>query len=436
MSTLTTDRLSHDDAERHVLGSLMHSRAAIEDCAALLDPGDFHAPKHEIIYATILAMTTRGDGVDPMTVAAELTRTGQLATIGGPLYLADLYAAPATSSNAAYYARIVRNQAVLRRLHAAGTRITQLAAASEGDVDELVEHARTEVDAVSRATAETGWVGTDLDETLDALERPTPTVHTPWPDLDHLIGGWAPGRLYVVGARPAIGKTLVALNAAEAIARTAPVALNTLEMSRSEIHHRLLANLASVPMDHLDRHALTEHDWSRIAAKRAEIGGLLLSIDDRSAVTATDVVSHARTVARRHDGRLGAVIVDYLQLMQAPTRTRGVSREQEVAGFSRRLKVLARELSCPVIALSQLNRGSESRTDRRPTMADLRESGALEQDADVVLLLHVEEDAPDVLQMAVAKNRHGPTGAIELERQGALARITPKQWRPSNYGTN
>lgn len=422
--------IPHDEAEKHVLGSLMHNRRALEDVAAVIGPGDFHAPRHETIYTAITTLHARGDGIDPVTVANELTRTGGLADAGGALYLADLYATPPTTSNVGFYAKIVRDQAVLRRLHATGTRIAQLAATGEGNVDELVETARTEVDAVSRATADTGWVSTDFDTTIDDLERPTPTVATPWPDLNHLIGGWAPGRFYVIGARPAVGKSLVAINAAAHLATTGAVAFNTLEMSRQEIHHRLLASIAGVPMPRLTEHTLTARDWDRIATHQAEIRGLRLSIDDRSSITPTDVASHARTVARRADGRIAAVFVDYLQLMTSGTR-KAENRQQEVATFSRRLKLLARELHCPVIALSQLNRSSEARVDRRPTMADLRESGALEQDSDVVLLLHVEEDRPDLMHMAVAKNRHGATGALQLTREGVLARVTPKQWTPS-----
>lgn len=428
---MSAGQIAHDEAEKHVLGSLMHNRRAIDEVTTVVDPGDFYTPRHETIYTAISALHTRGEGVDPVTVADQLKRTGELAAAGGALYLADLYATPPTTSNVGYYARIVRDQAILRRLHATGTRIAQMATAGEGDVDELVETARTEIDTVSRATAQTGWIHQAIDHTIDDLDKPTTVTPTPWTALNHHIGGWAPGRLYVVGARPAIGKTLIAVNAATHLARTAPVALNTLEMSEQEIHHRILANLASVNLTHLDEHRLTPEDWDRVAKAQTAIRGLRLSIDDRSAVTVTDIASHARSVARRSDQPLGMVVVDYLQLMASPTSRRHENRQQEVATISRRLKLLAKELHCPVVGLSQLNRASEGRMDKKPTMADLRESGALEQDSDVVILLHADEDQPGTILAAVAKNRHGTTGAFELDKYGHYARVVDQQWTPT-----
>lgn len=424
-------QIPHDEAEKNVLGSLMHTRRAIEEVSTVVDPGDFYTPRHETIYAAISALHIRGEGVDPVTVADQLKRTGELASAGGALYLADLYATPPTTSNVGYYARIVRDQAILRRLHATGTRIAQMATTGEGDVDELVETARTEIDTVSRATAQTGWIHQAIDQTIDDLDTPTTVTPTPWKDLNHHIGGWAPGRLYVIGARPAIGKTLIAVNAATHLARTAPVALNTLEMSTQEIHHRIIANLASVNLTHLDEHRLTPEDWDRVAKAQPAIRSLRLSINDESAVTVTDIASHARSVARRSDDPLGMVVVDYLQLMASPTSRRQENRQQEVATISRRLKLLAKELHCPVVALSQLNRASEGRMDKKPTMADLRESGALEQDSDVVILLHADEDQPGTILAAVAKNRHGTTGAFELDKYGHYARVVDQQWTPT-----
>ena len=429
--TTTATQVPHDEAERHILGSLMHTAEAIEDVSAILEPGDMHAPRHEIVYAAILALHARGDAVDPVTVAAELTRTGQLAQAGGHVYLGDLFVAPATTSNAGYYARIVRDQAMWRRLWAAGTRIAQTATAGEGDPGEAVEEALAHVGAVSRATATTGWVSDTIDATIDDLEAPSRLTPTPWVDLDRYLGGWAPGRSYVIAARPGVGKSLVATNIARELARTAPVALSSLEMSAGEIQHRLIAAITGVDLTHLSEHRLTDDDWSRVSTHRDAIRGLRISIDDRAGATCSDVVSHARTVARRAGAPLGAVIVDYLQLLASDRGRRAENRQTEVAAWSRRLKVAARELACPVIVLSQLNRTSEARADRRPTMGDLRESGAIEQDADVVILLHVDEDDPNALLVSVAKNRHGPTGALTLNRDGAHARITSRAWSPT-----
>lgn len=425
----------HDhQAEQSVLGSTLLSRAAIED-TDYLTPADFYRPAHETLYAAITSMHGRGEPVDAVTVVSHLLATGQLGAVGGAPYIHDLLAATPTAANADYYARTVRDLAIRRRLIVAGTRVTQLAYSAEGDdTAELVESARAEVDHVTAATRGTAWISDTIDATIDDLDKPADLTPTPWADLDRLIGGWAPGRLYVIGARPGVGKSLVAINVAAHLARSAPVALSSLEMSRPEIDHRVMALLCGVPHDRLSRHALTEQDWDKIARHRDQIAALRLAVDDDASATVTDVVSHARSALRQSEGdRLGAVIVDYLQLMSgAPGGRRHENRQVEVAEFSRRLKVAAKELHAPVLALSQLNRETERRNDRRPTLADLRESGAIEQDADVVMLLHLpDEEDPTRLDLAVMKNRHGPQGTVSLHRDGALARITGRAWTPT-----
>lgn len=418
---------SHDDAERHVLGSLMHNRRAIDEVAAILEPADLYAPKHEVIYAAILAMHAAGDAVDPVTLASRLARDGSIDQAGGHVYLADLYATPPTTSNVAYYARIVSEQAVRRRLHAAGTRIVQLSGSGEGDIADIAELARAELDAARRATATTSWVADKIDASIDALEQPATFHPTPWAGVNEHLSGWRPGALYVIAARPGVGKSIAGLDAAINLCERGPVALSSVEMPEREMHFRLIANRAGVPISRLDRRELTPADWERIARHRAEIGALPISIDDRGHATITDVQSHARTVARR--APIGGVIVDYLQLLSAPRGERR-PRHEVVAEFSRSLKVLAKELDCPVIALAQLNRKSADRADKRPELTDLRESGALEQDADVVLLLHENEDETDI-DVLVAKNRHGPRGSVKLVRRGWYSRLDDPSWSPT-----
>jgi len=433
MSVVAT-RVPHDEAEKHVLGSLLLSRRAFDDVTGL-EAGDFYAPRHELIYTTAQAMHGRGEGVDAVTVAAALTRAGDLARAGGAPYLHELIHGVPTASNVAFYAQIVRDQAVLRRLHAAGTRIAQAALAGEGDVDGLVEVARTEIDSVSRAVVtRPGLVGDTIDTTIEALDAPFRGTPTPWSDLSCYIGGWVPGRVYIVGARPSVGKTLLALNAARRLARDVAVSLHSLEMSTPEMHLRLIADLAKVDLGDLEQRNLALADWEAISRAQDELRSLRLYISDNPSTTVHDVASHARAVARLNDGRVGAVVVDYVQLMEHPAGRSGrdESRQQELASTSRRLKLLARELDCPVIVLSQLNRSSEHRANRLPTLADLRESGALEQDSDVVLLLHEEDDQPGVVQVAVAKNRHGKKGSLELVKQGQYARFANAQWTPTN----
>lgn len=420
-------RPAHDEAERHVLGSLMHNRRAIDDVAAILEPADFHAPKHEVIYAAILAMHARGDAVDPVTLAATLVQAGTIDAAGGHVYLADLYAAPPTTANVGYYARIVADQAVRRRLHAAGTRIVQLAASGEGDVAALAEMARGEIDATRRATASTSWVADTIDAAIDSLEKPAAYHPTPWAALNELVLGWRPGAFYVIAARPGVGKSIAGLDAAIGLAQRGPVAVSSIEMPRDEWLFRLLANRAGVPVGRLDRRDLTAADWEKIARHRAEVAALPISIDDRPGATIVDVTSHARTVARR--GPIGAVIVDYLQLLSAP-RGEKRPRHEVVGDFSRQLKILAKELDCPVIALAQLNRKSADRADNRPQMSDLRESGSIEQDADVVMLLHENPNDETDLDGLVEKNRHGPRGPIKFVRRGWYARLDDPQWSP------
>jgi replicative DNA helicase len=421
--------IDHDTAEKHVLGALMQTRTAIDETTTILDPTDFHAPRHETIYTTITALASRGDGVDPITVANELTRRGELTAVGGALYLADLYATPPTAANVGYYARIVHDQATLRRLHTACTRGTQLALTQEGDPAETVALVQAEIEAIGKhGTTPAGWLTDDLDTVLETLDTKPLITPTQWAQLNSLIGGWAPGRLYVIGARPAVGKTMLSINIAVHIAKTLPVTFASLEMSKAEITHRVMALMTGIPLTRITGHTLTETDHQTISHKQPDLRALLLATLDDGDLTVPSVIAHARAIARRSDHPLGAVIIDYLQLMTSKSRSaRGhENRQVEVAEMSRALKRGARTLDAPVIALSQLNRSIVGRGSSRPTMSDLRESGAIEQDADVVILLHVEDDDPATLHVGVAKNRHGPTGALTLHRDGALSRISSR----------
>lgn len=423
--------IDHREAETQMLGACLLRPTGIDDVADVITPDDLYAPKHTIIWAAILQLHRTGDAVDAITVGNHLTRTGELATIGGLPYLHQLINGVVTTTNAQFYARIVHEQAVLRRLAAAGTRITQLAQAGEGDVTALVETCRAEVDAVATGTAavSTGFIGDTIDTTLEALETEPTGYPTPWPDLNRLIRVWRPGALYVVGARPAVGKSIVGVQAAVHLAQHGAVVIASLEMPRVEVEQRILAHLARVPGNRIDAHDLTDEDWARIARHRAELASLPIAIDDRSSLTPAGIRAFARTVAHRRP--LAGIVVDYLQLMTAPRGMEKRNRAEVVGEFSRGLKLLAKELQVPVIALSQLNRGPEQRQDKRPSMADLRESGAVEQDSDVVLLLHEHDDDETALDMLVAKNRQGQCGVVELTRGGAFSEMTPRQWRPA-----
>jgi len=400
-------------AEASILGIAMHDPTVVDD-AGLSEP-DFQDARLGHLWDLMVRLRAESAPTDPATL---VSRLGSLPVRIDPAMIADMFGAAPIAALADHYARLVAEKATLRRLEAAATKILQLARA-DTPADELVEIARAEVDATTSATARTHYVGDGLDATIESLSTAPTYTPTPWADLNHLIGGWRPGALYVIGARPGVGKTLLGLNAAVHLAERGHVAFNSLEMGEREVHERILASEAKVDMGNITRRRMTEADWNAIAAVRARLQSMPLSIDDRSSVTVTDIKSHARSVARR--GNLVGIVVDYLQLMSTPRGDRR-PRHEIVGEISRGLKILAKDLDVPIIALSQLNRAS-TQGDRRPTMADLRESGSLEQDSDVVMLLHVEEDDPSTMQVGVPKNRQGMTGAFELTRRGHFARL-------------
>lgn len=415
------------DAERALIGSVLLTSGRVLD-ELDLDAGEFASPAHEGLWRLMLSMRARGEAVDLVTTAAALrTADETLRRQVDAAWLARASEAAVVSGSADSYAQIVREEAVRRRMREAAMRIGQMVE-DEPSVEDLVDLSRAAVDgAAGVATSGVRFVGDEIHETIEDLSRPAVFTPTPWADLNHLIGGWRPGGLYVIGARPGSGKTLVALQAAVGLAQQGAVAFSSLEMSRQEVHKRIIAHMARVGLPGLVNSDLTETQWRRVREASDRWAGLQLAIDDRSGVTVGQVKGFARSVARRRP--LAAVVVDYLQLMQAPRGSKR-ARHELVADWSRQLKIFAREMGVPVILLSQLNRASASREDRRPEMSDLRESGAIEQDADVILLLH--RDGPEAdLDMLVAKNRHGQTGPIQLAWHGAYATVGDAEWRPA-----
>ncbi|MDQ1293114.1 MAG: replicative helicase [Actinomycetota bacterium] len=423
-------------AEQSVLGGMMLSKDAIADVVEVLRGHDFYRPAHEIIYDGILDLYARGEPADAVTVAAELTKRGDLGRVGGPAYLHTLLSSVPTAANAGYYARIVRERAVLRRLVAAGTRIVQLGyAADGGDVDEIVNSAQAEVYAVTERRTSEDYVplGEVIEGTIDEIEASGHRgegmvgVPTGFADLDRLTNGLHPGQMIVIAARPAMGKSTVGLD----IARSASIRNNltsvifSLEMSRNEITMRLLSAEARIPLQNMRKGTMREEDWTRLARTMGEVSEAPLYIDDSPNMSLMEIRAKCRRLKQRHGLKL--VIVDYLQLMTSGRRVE--SRQQEVSEFSRALKLLAKELELPVIAISQLNRGPEQRTDKKPQMSDLRESGSIEQDADMVILLHREDayerESPRAgeADFIVAKHRNGPTDTITVAFQGHYSRF-------------
>src|SRR5690625_1197029 len=382
-------------AEQSVIGGMLMSKDAIADVVEVLRGNDFYRPAHEAIYDAILDLYGRGEPADAVTVAAELTKRGELARIGGAPYLHTLLSSVPTAANAGYYARIVRERAVLRRLVDAGTRIVQLGYATDGgDVDDLVNTAQAEVYAVTeRRTAEDyvplkDVINSTMEEIDAASHRGEGMVGVPtgFTDLDLLTNGLHPGQMIVLAARPAVGKSTLGLD----VARSASIkhgmtsVIFSLEMSRNEISMRMLSAESQVPLQNMRKGTMRDEDWTRLARTMGRVSEAPLFIDDSPNMSLMEIRAKCRRLKQRHDLKL--VVIDYLQLMSSGKRVE--SRQQEVSEFSRAIKLLAKELEVPVIAISQLNRGSEARTDKKPQMSDLRESGSIEQDADVVVLLH------------------------------------------------
>lgn len=428
------------DAEQSVLGGMLLSKDAIADVVEQIRGSDFYKPAHEAIYDSILDLYGRGEPADAVTVSDELTKRGDIGRIGGVSYLHTLISMVPTAANAGYYARIVRERAVLRRLVEAGTRIVQLGYATDGgDVDDIVNNAQAEVYAVSerRTTEDYHKLGEVIGGTLDEIESAGHRgegmigVPTGFADLDRLTNGLHPGQMIVIAARPAIGKSTLALDFARAasIKHNQASVVFSLEMSRSEITMRLLSAEARVPLQKMRTGQMGDDDWQKLAAIQGKLTEAPLFIDDSPNMSLMEIRAKCRRLKQKHDLKL--VLIDYLQLMSSGKRVE--SRQQEVSEFSRALKLLAKELEVPVIALSQLNRGPEQRTDKKPQMSDLRESGSIEQDADMVILLHREDayerESPRAgeADLIVAKHRNGPTDTITVAFQGHYSRFVDMQ---------
>jgi replicative DNA helicase len=449
-SSAEFDRTPPQDiaAEQSVLGGMLLSKDAIADVVEVLRSGDFYRPAHQIVYDAILTLYGKGEPADAITVVAELTHTGQLARVsGGAPYMHTLIASVPTAANAGYYAQIVAEKAILRRLVEAGTRIVQMgySAASGagadlvGTVDEVVDRAQAEVyDVTERRTSEDYVAIQDLlQATLTDIEQNAngPAgggIPTGFKDLDQLTNGLHPGQMITVAGRPGSGKSTLALDIARSasIKHNKPAVIFSLEMSRIEIMMRLLSAEARVLLKHMRDGALSDEDWARMARRVGDLADAPLFIDDSPNLTMMEIRAKARRLKQRHG--LELVVIDYMQLMTSGKRVE--SRQQEVSEFSRSMKLLAKELEVPVVALSQLNRGPEQRTDKKPMLADLRESGSIEQDSDVVILVHrpdlypgTEADGAASRQgeadLIVAKHRNGPTATISVSFQGHYSRF-------------
>jgi len=422
-------------AEQSVLGAMLISKDAIADVSETVRGVDFYRPSHETVFDAIIDLYGRGEPADMITVAGELQRRGQLERVGGAPYLHTLAANVPIASNAGYYAEIVREKAVLRRLVDAGTKIVQIGYAGEGQVDDIVDQAQAEVFRLTekRSTEDYAPLSDIMDGVLDEIETISNRdaglygVPTGFADLDDLTNGFHSGQMIIVAARPAMGKSTLALDfcRAASIHNNLTSVFFSLEMSRSEITMRLLSAEAKVPLNHIRNGNMTDDDWNKLARHMPAVSAAPMFIDDSPNMTMMEIRSKARRLKQRHDLKL--IVLDYLQLMSSGKKVE--SRQLEVSEFSRQIKLLAKELEVPIIALSQLNRGSEQRSDKRPMVSDLRESGSLEQDADMVILLHREDvyekesTRPGEADIIVAKHRNGPTRDLVVAFQGHYSRF-------------
>jgi replicative DNA helicase len=436
-----SDRMPPQDveAEQATLGGMLLSKDTIDAVSEILAPGDFYRPIHKTVFDAIVGLHAKGEPADSRTVTGALFDSGDLVRVGGAPYLHTLTECVPTAASAPYYARIVADRAVSRRLVEAGIRITQLgygSAAGDGvelsDVVDLAQQAVYDI-TVDRGASEYSRLDEMLQPTLDDIEAAAGKdgrmsgVPTGFIDMDRLLNGLQPGQVIVVAGRPGLGKSTVGLDVVRHAAIRADMAsaFFTLEMSKVEVVTRLLSAEARVPMHVLRSGQLSDDDWARLARRMGEISEAPIFVDDTPSMGLADIRAKARQLKKRHNLRL--LVVDYLQLMTSPKRTE--SRQQEVSDLSRSLKLLAKEIECPIIAVSQLNRGPENRQDKRPQLSDLRESGSIEQDADVVILLHrddyydKESARAGEADFIVAKHRNGPTDTVTVAAQLHFSRF-------------
>jgi len=427
---LTSAALSEADiaAERAVLGSVIQFPGAAEEAAATLRPEHFGIAAHRIVFEAVQRMSDAGQLIDPATVLDELTRAGMLTKVGAPdagtggAYLHTLM--QSWGSIPVHAAHILAAWRI-RNLRSSLLSAMQVAGDPAFDPDTHYDHIRKLIDDATSAPA-------GIDKLQSGIDPGLPTGLS---DLDDAIGGMRPGELIVIGARTSVGKSLLALTMAENIAgpMQLPVLLTSLEMSDEEVAHRRMASLASVPLERFTRHTLTDSDWDRVARCHGKLTGSRLLIDDTPEASLASIRSQLRAMERAGEpARLH--IIDYLGLMKEP---KAESRQAAIAALSRGAKRIAREFRIPVIAVVQVNRAPEGRSDKRPVMSDLRESGAIEADADMVLLLHrddyYEPDHPRAgeIDVIVAKQRQGPRTTVALSFQGHYGRIADLEWRAS-----
>ncbi len=425
------------EAEQSVLGSMLLERDAIIKAMEILRPESFYREAHRAIYEAIANLFERSEAVDVITVTEELRRNGTLEKAGGVSYLTSLANSVPTAANAEYYARIVEEKCILRELVTSASRISNLVYEGNEEAEVILDEAEQMIFNIAQGMQRQRpyRLKEVLMDTFDRIEYlyshrgSVIGVPTGFPDLDNLTSGLQPSELIILAARPSSGKTTLSLNMAchAAVAEQVPTVIFSLEMAREQLAQRILCSEAGVEAHRLRTGFLQDDDWPRLTRAVGKLGEAPIFIDDTANISVMELRARARRLKAEHN--IGFIIIDYLQLMH--TRGKFDNRQQEVSEISRSLKALARELQVPVLALSQLSRAVEQRQDRRPMLSDLRESGAIEQDADVVMFIYFnpESEHPNVADIILAKHRNGPTGTVKLvflKEYGKFAAIEQK----------
>jgi replicative DNA helicase len=424
----------HDlDAERAVIGAMLVSEAAVSVVGEMLDAEDFYSETHRVLYGVMMRLYSRGDPIDQLTLSDELKSVGEFDRIGGRSYVFRLVESVPTAANAARYAEIVRGKALLRAVIDAGSRIQQEAFAEPDDVTQALDAAEQLIYGVSNRqlkehlapVSELAPGALEMIQRLYEAEGEVTGVETGFEDLDRLTTGFHKSDLVILAARPAMGKTAMALNAIwhAAGVEGLPVAIFSLEMSKEQLVQRLISQTTRIRTQDLRSGNVKAEDWPKLVRGVAEVSRAPIWIDDTAGITLMEMRAKTRRLASRLSAQgevpLSLVVVDYLQLMVG-SGGRAENRQQEVAEISRGLKVLARDLDVPVLAVAQLSRAVEQRHDKRPLLSDLRDSGSIEQDADMVMFLYRDEyynpdsDDKGIAEVLVGKHRNGPTGKVQL----------------------
>ncbi|GAF66382.1 replicative DNA helicase [Alkalihalobacillus trypoxylicola] len=430
MSDLFADRTppQNIEAEQAVLGAIFLEDAALVTASERLQPEDFYRAAHQRIYQIMLELAEKGEPVDLITTTSELQDRKWLDEIGGVSYLADLANAVPTAANVEYYSRIVEEKSVLRRLIRVATNIAAEGYTSEDEVDAILDEAeKTILDVAQRkntgAFVSIKDVLVETYENIELLQNhkgDITGIPTGFMELDKMTAGFQRNDLIIVAARPSVGKTAFALNIAQNVATKTSenVAIFSLEMGASQLVQRMLCAEGNIDAQRMRTGALNSEDWQKLTMAMGSLAKAGIYIDDTPGIKVGEIRAKCRRL-KQEGGGLGMIMIDYLQLIQGNGRS-GENRQQEVSEISRTLKAIARELEVPVIALSQLSRGVESRQDKRPMMSDIRESGSIEQDADIVAFLYrddyydKESENQNIIEIIIAKQRNGPVGTVEL----------------------